>query len=63
MYMDYYDLVLGLVPLTLVCLTGLLLVGGAQFGTAVPVAGTVAAGVVGHALFARPPVGPRASEP
>lgn len=54
--MDYYDLVLGLIPLALLALTGSLTVAGVGLTTAVPLAATVSAGIVGHALFVNAPV-------
>jgi hypothetical protein len=54
----YYDYVLGLVPLTLLGLTGLLFVGGLQLTTAVPLGAGVSGLVVGHALFVNGPVDP-----
>jgi hypothetical protein len=53
--MNYYDLVLGLIPITLVSFTGLLTVSGFGLTTAVPVAAATAAGIVGHAMFVRTP--------
>jgi len=54
--MNYYDLVLGLIPFTLLGFTGLLTVTGFALTTAVPVAAAAAAGLVGHAMFVRTPV-------
>jgi hypothetical protein len=54
--MNYYDLVLGLIPFTLVGFTGLLTVVGLGLTAAVPVAAAAAAGLVGHAMFVRTPV-------
>lgn len=54
--MNYYDLILALIPLTLLGLTGLLSVGGLSLTTAVPLAGTVSAGMIGHAMFVKGPV-------
>ena len=52
----YYDYVLGLIPLTLLGLTGLLLVTGMGLTTAVPLGAGVSGLVVGHALFVNGPV-------
>lgn len=52
----YYDLVLGLIPLALVGISGVLSVAGFSITTAVPVAATVAVGLIGHAMFVRSPV-------
>lgn len=54
--MEYYDYVLVLVPFALFGLAGLLAVLGVGLSSAVPLAGVVSAGVVGHAMFVRPPV-------
>lgn len=55
--MGYYDIVLGLIPLSLAGLTGLLLVAGMSLSIAVPVASTIAVGLMGHAMFINGPVG------
>ncbi|MFB6103772.1 MAG: hypothetical protein ABEJ57_01620 [Halobacteriaceae archaeon] len=52
----YYDLVLGLIPLSLFGLTGTLTVGGFTLTTAVTVASLAAIAIVGHALFVNAPV-------
>lgn len=52
---DYYDLVLGLVPATLVSVTGLLSALGTELYAAVPVGAGLAALVVAHALFVNGP--------
>jgi hypothetical protein len=54
----YYDYVLGLIPLTLLGLTGLLVLTGMGTTTAVPLGAGVAGLVVGHALFINGPVDP-----
>lgn len=54
----YYDYVLGLIPLTLLGLTGLLLLTGMGLTTAVPLGAGVSGLVVGHALFVNGPVDP-----
>ncbi len=56
--MNYYDLVLGLIPFVLVTVTGVLLIGGLALPMAVPIAASVSAGLVGHALFVNGPVDP-----
>jgi len=53
---EYYDYVLGLVPLALVGITGVLHVIGVSTLIAIPVGATVAGLVVGHALFVNSPV-------
>jgi hypothetical protein len=54
----YYDYVLGLIPLTLLGLTSILVVGGLGLTTAVPLGAGVSGLVVGHALFVNGPVAP-----
>jgi hypothetical protein len=54
----YYDYVLGLIPLTLLGLTGLLVLTGMGTTTAVPLGAGVSSLVVGHALFINGPVDP-----
>jgi len=53
---SYYDLVLGLIPLSLFGLTGTLTAGGVTLTTAVTVASLAAIAIVGHALFVNAPV-------
>ncbi|MFC4448025.1 MULTISPECIES: hypothetical protein [Halorussus] len=53
--MNYYDLILGLIPLALLGLTALLTVVGFGLTTAVPLAGMVSVGMIGHAMFVRTP--------
>ncbi|WP_137285163.1 hypothetical protein [Halorussus salinisoli] len=53
--MNYYDLILGLIPLALLGLTALFTSFGFGLTTAVPVAGTVSVGMIGHAMFVRTP--------
>jgi len=57
--MNYYDLVLGLIPLALLGLTALFTATGLALTTAVPVAGSVSAAMIGHALFVRTPTDAR----
>ena len=52
----YYDLVLGLVPLSLLGVTGGLYGIGIDLAIAVPLAAALAAGVIGHGLFVNAPV-------
>jgi hypothetical protein len=54
--MNYYDLILGLIPLALLGLTGVLTLGGLTLTTAVPIAASASVGLIGHALFIRAPV-------
>ncbi len=52
----YYDVVLGLIPVTLAGITGALYVAGFALTTAIPLASLVAVGLIGHAMFVRAPV-------
>ena len=52
----YYDIVLGLIPLSLAGLTGLLVLAGVSLTFAVPLASVVAIGLMGHAMFVNAPV-------
>lgn len=52
----YYDYVLGLIPAALLGITALLVLAGISLSLAVPLASTVAAGVIGHAMFVNGPV-------
>lgn len=54
----YYDLVLGLIPLTLAGITGVLVVVGVPLTMAIPLASVVSVGLIGHAMFVRTPVTP-----
>ena len=51
----YYDYVLGLIPLTLFGFTGGLMQTSLALTQALPVAAAVTIGIIGHALFVRPP--------
>ncbi len=53
---QYYDLVLGLIPLALLGTTGVLHAAGVGLTSAVPVGGLLAVLLVGHALFVNAPV-------
>lgn len=52
----YYDLILGLIPTALIGLTALLYASGFDLTAAVPLAGLVSAGLIGHAMFVNAPV-------
>lgn len=54
---SYYDLILGLIPLTLFGIAGTLTLLGLQLTMAVPLAASVAVGLIGHALFVNQPEG------
>ena len=53
---EYYDYVLGLVPLTAVGAAAVLAFAGVSLSLAVPLSVGLTVPVVGHALFVRPPV-------
>lgn len=53
---SYYDIVLGLIPLALAGITGVLVAVGFELTTAIPLASVVAVGLIGHAMFVRAPV-------
>lgn len=61
--MDYYDLVLVLIPLTVGGIAGLLVAAGLAVTTAVPVGAVLAIPLLGHAMFVRAPVPGKATEP
>lgn len=52
----YYDIILGLIPLALFGITGVLVASGYGVTTAAPVGATVSMALMGHALFVRAPV-------
>lgn len=52
----YYDIVLGLIPVTLVGIAGGLVLAGVSFTAAVPAGALVSAGLIGHAMFVRSPL-------
>ncbi|WP_266081192.1 hypothetical protein [Haladaptatus caseinilyticus] len=54
----YYDVILGLIPLTLIGITGVVSVAGLSLTTAVLVGATVSILLIGHALFINGPVTP-----
>jgi hypothetical protein len=53
----YYDLILGLIPLSLVGVTAVLSAVGFSLTSAVPLAAGVPVALIGHALFVNGPVG------
>ena len=55
--MDYYDAVLGLIPLTVGSIAVALLWVGVALPVAVSAGSVVAVGLIGHAMFVRTPVG------
>lgn len=52
----YYDIVLALIPIALLGIGGALLVAGVPQAIAVSLAGTIAVGMIGHAIFVNGPV-------
>ncbi|WP_290819201.1 hypothetical protein [Halovivax sp.] len=52
----YYDLVLGLIPVSLVGVAAALVVVGLPTTTAVPVGALVASLLIGHAMFVNAPL-------
>lgn len=52
----YYDLILGLIPLSLIGITAVLSAFGVSMTAAVPFAATVPVALIGHALFVNGPV-------
>ncbi|GAB3423352.1 hypothetical protein GCM10027435_29230 [Haloparvum alkalitolerans] len=58
----YYDYILGLIPVALVGIAGLLRLVGLPELLAVPAGATVAVGLMAHAMFVNGPVADRPSE-
>ena len=54
--MGYYDIVLGLIPLSLAGLTGVLFVAGLSLVVAIGLASVVTVGLMLHAMFVNAPV-------
>jgi hypothetical protein len=52
----YYDLILGLIPLSLIGVTAALSAVGFSLTSAVPLAAAVPVALIGHALFVNGPV-------
>ncbi len=52
----YYDLILGLIPLSLIGVTAVLSVVGFSITSAVPLAAGIPVALIGHALFVNSPV-------
>lgn len=52
----YYDVVLALIPASLLGVATALVAAGLPMATAVPVGALVAAGLIGHALFVNAPL-------
>ena len=53
--MNYYDLILVLIPLALLGLTAVFTAVGFGLTSAVPLAGIVSVGMIGHAMFVKTP--------
>jgi len=58
----YYDVVLGLIPLSLAGLTASLLAAGVSLSVSVPLASVATLGLMGHAMFVNAPVSPTAGD-
>ncbi|MFO7926592.1 MAG: hypothetical protein ACQET5_12225 [Halobacteriota archaeon] len=58
---DYYDIVLGLIPVSLAGLTALLVSAGMSLSVSIPLASTVTLGLIGHAMFINGPSVPQTS--
>ncbi len=54
----YYDIILGLIPVSFVGLTALLLIAGMSLTVSIPLASLVTLGVIGHAMFINAPRDP-----
>ncbi|MFB6166597.1 MAG: hypothetical protein ABEJ31_15670 [Haloarculaceae archaeon] len=52
----YYDIILGLIPVSLAGISAVLVATGLGITTAVPLASLVAVGLIGHAMFVNAPV-------
>lgn len=55
--LDYYDLILGLIPLSVVGIVGALVGLGVGLTLAVPVAASFSMLLIGHAMFVNAPTG------
>jgi hypothetical protein len=53
---EYYDLILGLIPLSLIGVTATLSVLGFSITSAVPLAAGIPVALIGHVLFVNSPV-------
>lgn len=58
----YYDIVLGLIPLSLAGLTALLIAAGMSLSASIPLASMVTLGLMGHAMFVNAPVAPASGD-
>lgn len=57
----YYDIVLALIPLTLLGASAVLVGVGLSLTAAVPIAASLSVLLIGHAMFVRSPVGHEAA--
>jgi len=60
---DYYDAVLGFIPVSVVGVSGALFGFGIDLSVAVTLGALLAAGAIGHAMFVRAPVGTERTTP
>lgn len=60
---QYYDLILGLIPLALGGITTVLVALGVSLTMAVPLAAAVSVALIGHGMFVRSPGGTPAPQP
>ena len=58
---QYYDYVLGVIPLVMVGVSSLLSIAGLDLTMAIPAGAGVAALIIGHALFVNMPTRPTAN--
>ena len=60
---QYYDLILGLIPLALGGITTVLVAFGVSLTAAVPLAAAVSVALIGHGMFVRSPSTAPAGQP
>jgi len=53
---EYYDVVLGAIPIALISVSAVLSFAGLSLTLAIPLAATVSVGLIGHAMFVNGPV-------
>lgn len=63
MSVSYYDVVLGLVPLSALIISGLLIFAGLPYTLAIPIASLMPIALIGHAMFVNGPVSAPVQEP
>lgn len=59
--MDYYDVILGLIPLTVAGVTGALTIVGVSLSAAVAVGAVLTVPLLGHAMFVNAPISTRSA--